>query len=184
MGVNPTPWGYSVYDEIIDKLVAARHPARADRRDRRRRHRRQEAGPVREGPRRRGPGAARQHAEDGHRHQRPEAPRGAASPRCPLEAGRGRAARGPHPAPGQRERGSRDLPLRHRRVLRRLHVAGPGDQGPVHRPGHDRRQRRAPGRGHRRPGALLRRGEGDRLGQSRPCSRSPRPTPNSSGSPS
>ena len=52
-----------------------------------------------------------------------------------------------------------------RRLLRRLHVAGPGDQGPVHRPGDDRRQHRAPGRGHRRPGALLRRGEGHRLGQ-------------------
>ena len=32
------------------KLVAARHPPRADRRHRRRRHRRQEAGPLREGP--------------------------------------------------------------------------------------------------------------------------------------
>ena len=32
-------------------------------------------------------------------------------------------------------------------------------------PGDDRRARRPPGRGHRRPGAVLRRGEGDRLGQ-------------------
>ena len=37
----------------------------------------------RSAPRR--PGADRQHAEDGHRHQRPETPRGAASPRCPLK---------------------------------------------------------------------------------------------------
>jgi hypothetical protein len=27
MGVNPTEWGYSAYDEIIRKLVAQRHPA-------------------------------------------------------------------------------------------------------------------------------------------------------------
>ena len=32
-------------------------------------------------------------------------------------------------------------------------------------PGHDRRQRRPPRRGHRRPGTLLRRGQGDRVGQ-------------------
>ena len=144
-----------------------RHPPRADRRHRRRRHRRQETGPLREGPQRPGPRAARQHAEDGHRHQRAETPGRAASPRCPLEAGRGRAARGPHPPPGQRERGSGDLPLRHRRLVRRLHVAGAGNQGPVHRPGHDRRQRRPPRRGHRRPGTLLRRGQGDCLGQPR-----------------
>ena len=50
MGVNPTPWGYSAYDEIIDEAGRPRHPPRADRRHRRRRHRRQEAGPVREGP--------------------------------------------------------------------------------------------------------------------------------------
>ena len=30
MGVNPTPWGYSPYDDIIKKLVAARH-SRASR---------------------------------------------------------------------------------------------------------------------------------------------------------
>ena len=82
---------------------------------------------------RHGPGADRQHAEDGHRHQRAEAAGRPASPRRPVEAGRGRAARGPHPPAGQRERGSGDLPLRHRRIVRRLHVAGAGDQGPVHR---------------------------------------------------
>ena len=114
---------------------------------------------------RRGPRADRQHGEDGHRHQRPEAPGRPASPRRPVEAGRGRAARRPHPPPGQRERGSGDLPLRHRRIVRRLYVAGPGDQGPVYFAGDDRRDRRPPCRGHRRPGALLRRGEGDRLGQ-------------------
>ena len=49
MGVNPTPWGYSAYDEIIKKLIARGIPARADRRHRRRRIRRQETGPLREG---------------------------------------------------------------------------------------------------------------------------------------
>ena len=133
MGVNPTPWGYSRLRRDHRQAGRPRHPARADRRHRRRRFRRQEAGPLREGPQRLGAGADRQHAEDGHRHQRPEAPGRPAPPRRPVEAGRGRAARGPHPAPGQRERGSGDLPLRHRRIVRRLYVAGPGDQGPVHR---------------------------------------------------
>ncbi len=50
MGVNPTPWGYSPYDEIIKKLIAPGIPPRADRRHRRRRIRRQETGPLREGP--------------------------------------------------------------------------------------------------------------------------------------
>ena len=68
-GRAPDRVGYSVYDEIIDKLVKHGIRARADRRDRRCRHRRQETSPVREGPRRRRPGAARQHPEDGHRHQ-------------------------------------------------------------------------------------------------------------------
>ena len=40
---------------------------------------------------------------------------------------------------GNEQRGGGDLPLRHRRIVRRLYVAGPGDQGPVHRPGDDRR---------------------------------------------
>ena len=98
MGVNPTPWGYSVYEEIIDKLVQHGIPRAGDRRHRRRRHRRQEAGPLRAGAPGHGARAPRQHAEDGHRHERAEAARRAASPRCPLEAGRGRAARRPHPA--------------------------------------------------------------------------------------
>ena len=100
--------------------------------DRRRRFRRQETGAVRAGPQRRGARADRQHAEDGHRHQRPEAAGRPAPSRRPVETGRGRAARRPHPAAGQRERGSGDLPLRHRRIVRRLYVAGPGNQGPVY----------------------------------------------------
>ena len=167
MGVNPTPWGYSAYEEIVDKLVAARHPPRANCRHRRRRLRRQEAVALREGQERCRPRAPREHPEDGHRHERPETPRGPPSPRCPVEAGRGRAARGPHPPPGERQRGSRHLPLRHRGIIRRLYVAGTRDQGAVYRPGHNRRERRPPRRGHRQPGALLRGGEGHRLGQPR-----------------
>ena len=45
-----------------------------------------------------------------------------ASPRRSVETGRGRAARGPHSPPGQRERGSGDLSLCHRRIVRRLYV--------------------------------------------------------------
>ncbi len=116
MGVNPTPWGYSVYNEIIDKLVARGIP-RADRGHRRRRFRRQEASPVRPRAGRLRARAPGQHAENGHRHQRPETPGGPASPRRAVETGRGRAARGPHPAAGQRVRGSGHLPLRHRRVV-------------------------------------------------------------------
>ena len=166
LGVNPTPWGYSVYQEIADKLVkhgipreqiAAIGAADTDAK---------KQGlfeKVRSGH---GPDSVGQHAENGHRHQRPKAPGGAPSPRCALEARRGRATRRTYPAPGQRQRRGGDLPLRHRRLLRRLYVAGPGDQSPVHRPGHDRRSYRAPGRGYRRPGALLCRGEGHRLRQS------------------
>ena len=47
------------------------------------------------------------HAEDGHRDQRPEAARRPAPPRRPVEAGRGRAAGGPNPPAGERERGGR-----------------------------------------------------------------------------
>ena len=50
MGVNPTPWGYSRLRRDHRQAGRPRHPARADRRHRRRRLRRQEAGPVREGP--------------------------------------------------------------------------------------------------------------------------------------
>ena len=141
MGVNPTPWGYCVYDEVIDKLIAPRHP-RASRSP-------PSATPIptpRSNRCSTGCAAARVRvligstAEDGHRHQRPEAAGRPASSRRPVETGRSRAAGRPHPAAGQRQRGSGDLPLRHRRIVRRLYVAGPGNQGSIHRPGDDRRQ--------------------------------------------
>ena len=144
-GRAPDPVGYSVYDEVAEKLVRLRHPRGTDRRDRRRRQRREEAGPLRTGPGGDGPGPDRQHSEDGDRDQRPEAARRPPPPRRPVEAGRGRAAGGPDPPAGERERGGLDLPLRDRGVVRRLHVAGAGDQGPVHRPGDDRGERASAG---------------------------------------
>jgi hypothetical protein len=158
MGVNPTPWGFCVYDEVIGKLAARGIPreqiaaigdADSDAR---------KAGPVRPRPQRQRPRAVRQHVEDGHRHQRAEATGRPAPSRRPLETGRSRAARRPHPPPGQRQQGSGDLPLRHRRLVRRLYVAGARNQGAVYFAGDPRRQRRPESRGHRRPGAFLRRG--------------------------
>ncbi len=166
LGVNPTPWGYSVYDEVIAKLVAARHPPVADRRRRRRRRRTRRSRPSSSGCGRARSGcssASTQKMGTGANVQRrlvcPP------SPRRPVEAGRGRAAGGPNPPAGERERGGLHLPVRDRGVVRRLHVAGVGDQGPVHRPGDDGRERGPAGRGHRRPGAVVCRGEGHRLGE-------------------
>ncbi len=45
------------------------------------------------------------------------------SPRRAVAAARHRAARGPDTAPGQRQYGGPDLPLCHRRIVRRLYVA-------------------------------------------------------------
>ena len=61
------------------------NPSRPDRRDGRCRIRRQETGPLREGPQRLRASPDRQHAENGHRDERPETPRGASSPRCPWK---------------------------------------------------------------------------------------------------
>ena len=92
MGVNPTPWGFSAYDEVVEKLGRSRHPPQPDRRHGRRRYRRQEAGPVREGSSGHGSRSARLDVQDGHRHQRPEAAGRPPSPRRPVEARRGRTA--------------------------------------------------------------------------------------------
>ena len=73
MGVNPTPWGYCVYDDIIGKLIAGGIPREQIAADRRRRYRRQEAIAVRPRAQRLGAGADRLHGQNGHRHQRAEA---------------------------------------------------------------------------------------------------------------
>ena len=57
---------------------------------------------------------------------------------------------------------SRDHPVRHRTILRRLHVADPRTQGPVHRPGHARPSRHPRDRRHRRHRPVLQRGQGHR----------------------
>ena len=81
MGVNPTPWGYCVYDEVIDKLVARGIPreqiaavgdADSDAKKQSLFER------VRSGSVRVLIGST---AEDGHRHQRPETAGGPASSR-------------------------------------------------------------------------------------------------------
>ncbi len=165
MGVNPTPWGYSPYDEMIEKLVAHGIPreqiatigdAESDAK------KQALFEKVRQGSVRVLIGST-QKMGTGTNVQ--ETPRRPASPGCPLEARRGRTARRPDSPPRKRKRGSGHLPLRHRRLLRRLYVAGARNEGPVHRPGHHRRQRRPPGGGHRQPGTLLRRGQGHCLRQ-------------------
>ena len=168
-GSTRHPGATAVYDDIIAKLVAARHPPAGDRRDRRRRHRRQEAGPLRAGPPGHGAHPARQHAEDGHRHECPEAPRR----RYIISMPRGNRA---------------EVEQRDGRILRQgntneevaiyRYVTARRPSTPTcGRPWkprrkfiaqvHDRRQHGPPGRGHRRPGALLRRGQSHRVGQPR-----------------
>ena len=93
MGVNPTAWGYSPYDEIIAKLVAHGIPreqiaAIGDAESDAKKQALFEKVRQRFSPR-----ADRQHPENGHRHQRPETPRRPASPRRSLEASGSRAAR-------------------------------------------------------------------------------------------
>ena len=70
---------------------------------------------VRRRPQRRDLRPPRLDREDGRRHQRPSPRDRPAPPRLPVAAGRHRAARRPHPAPGQPEPRGRDHPLRHRR---------------------------------------------------------------------
>src|SRR6266446_5263161 len=76
------------------------------------------------------------------------------------------ATRWPDPASREYQRRGGDLPLRHGRLVRRLYVAGPGNQGQVYRPGAHRRQYGPAGGGHWRPGTVLCRGESHRVRQS------------------
>ncbi len=77
----------------------------------------------------------------------------AASSRRSLATRRCQTARGPHPPPGQNQRRGPDLPLRHRSLIRRVHVAVPGIEGDVHRPGDDGRIGPPPHRRRGRRGA-------------------------------
>ena len=163
--MNPTPWGYSPYDEIIEnwsphgiprEQIAAIGDAESDAK------KQALFEKVRQGSVRVLIGSTQKMGTGTNVQKRLVALHHLDAPWKPAEVEQrdGRIL-----PPGQRKRGSGDLPLRHGRLVRRLYVAGPGDQGPVHRPGHHRRQRRPPRRGHRRPGTLLRRGQGDCIGQ-------------------
>ncbi len=100
MGVNPTKWGYSPYDDIIKKLIARRSAGQPDRNHWRGRVRRQKTGAVREGQARLGSRANRQHSENGHRHQCAKATCCPSPSGRPVEAGRDRATRGTDLAAG------------------------------------------------------------------------------------
>ena len=117
LGVNPTPWGYSVYDEVQAKLVASGIPkwqiaavgdAEGDAKKQALFER------VRQGTIRVLIGSTH---EDGDGGERAAAALCPASSRCPVEARRGRAAGGPHPPAGEREQGGLHLPVRDRGEL-------------------------------------------------------------------
>ena len=85
MGVNPTPWGFSAYDDVIGKLVSRGIPrdqiaaigdADSDAR---------KQAAVRPGAQRRRPRADRQHAEDGHRDECSKKINSTSSFGCTLE---------------------------------------------------------------------------------------------------
>ena len=148
------------------KLVAARHPPRADRRHRRRRHRRQEAGPLREGPAaaRSGCciGSTQKMGTGTNVQKRLVALHHLDAPWKPAEVEQreGRILR----QGNENEEvaiyryvteGSFDAYMWQALETKARFIAQvmTGESA------------RPPGRGHRRPGALLRRGEGHRLGQ-------------------
>ena len=133
MGVNPTPWGYCVYDEIIDKLAARGIPreqiaaigdADSDAKKQALFER------VRSGAVRVLIGSTQKMGTGTNVQKRLVALHHLDAPWKPAEVEQreGRILR-----QGNEQRGSGDLPLRHRRIVRRLYVAGPGNQGPVHR---------------------------------------------------
>ena len=67
---------------------------------------------------------------------------------------------------GNKNSSRADLPLRHRRLVRRLYVADVGDQGEVHRAGDERRHDDSPPRRHGLRRVDLRRGQSHRVRQS------------------
>ena len=158
---TPGP-GWNAYDELRGQLVARGLPSEAVRfihEAKTDRDKAQLFAASRAGTGRR---PDRVHREDGRRHQRPGPGHRPAPPGRALAARRRRPARRPHPAAGKPQPSSRDHPVRHRTVLRRLHVADPRTQGPVHRPGHARPSRHPRDRRHRRHRSVLQRGQGHR----------------------
>ena len=101
--------------------------------------------------------------DDGHRRQRPAAPKGSAPSRRAVAAVADRAARGPDRAPGQRERRDRALCLRDQAQRRRHGMADPRAQSPLHRRRHVGRPLRPPDRGCRIAGQPVRARQSHRL---------------------
>ena len=132
MGVHPTPWGYSAYDEVIAKLVARGIPAAqiaaigdADS------DAKKQAlfEKVRSGQVRVLIGSTQKMGTGTNVQKRLVALHHLDAPWKPAEVEQreGRILR-----QGNENTRSGDLPLRHRRKLRCLYVAGTGDQGAVH----------------------------------------------------
>ena len=165
MGVNPTPWGYCVYDEIIDKLIARGIPREqiaaigdADSDAKKQSLFEQ----VRNGAVRVLIGSTPKMGTGTNVQKRLVALHHLDAPWKPAEVEQreGRILR----------QGNDNEEV----AIYRYVTEGSFDaymwqaletKARFISPGDDRRQRRPPGRGHRRPGALLRRGEGHRLGQ-------------------
>ena len=166
LGVNPTPWGYSVYEEIDREARRRRHPPRADRR-----HRRRRLATPRSRPSSSRSGRARSACSSAARRRWAPAPtcRSGSWP-CITSTPRGsrpRSSSGRAASSGRATRTRRSSIYRYvtegsfdaymwqalETKARFIAQVMTGESG------------RPAGRGHRRPGALLRRGEGHRLGQ-------------------
>ena len=153
----------------LERLRPPPYPARRPRRTRRpdpihprRRQRPRQSRPLRRLPRRPRRRPRRLHRQDGHRHQRPGPRHRAAPPRLPLAARGPRTTRRTPAPPRQPEPRSPRPALRHRRLVRHLHVADRRTESRVHQPSHARHHRRPRDRRHRRPSPLLRRSQSPR----------------------
>jgi hypothetical protein len=153
-------------DRVPGTETPTRHPWRPRRPDpvhARRPQRRRQGQAVRRRPRRARRRADGLHPENGRRHQRAGQSRRPAPPRLPLAPGGPGTAGRPDPAAGQPEPRGADHPVLRGAVLRRLLLANRGTQGPVHRAGHARPDRRPRHGRRRRQRPVLRRGQGPRL---------------------
>src|SRR5207245_656390 len=131
MGVNPTQWGYSPYEEITRKLAASGIPrqqiaAIGDAESDAKKQALFEK--VRQGSVRVLIGSTQKMGTGTNVQKRLVALHHLDAPWKPAEVEQreGRILRQGN------ERGSGDLPLRHGRIVRRLYVAGVGDEGAIH----------------------------------------------------
>ena len=166
MGVNPTAWGYSVYQEVTDKLVQAGIPREqiASIGDADTDAKKQVLfDKVRSGQVRVLLGSTQKMGTGTNVQKRLIALHHLDAPWKPAEVEQrdGRILRQGNDNPEVEiyryvTEGSFDAYM----------WQAFGNQSSVYQPGHDRRPDRQAGRGHRQPGALLRRGEGHRFRQS------------------